>query len=162
MTGADMIRNMFNEIGNTSTETTKKEKNISKERGNVSMATKKITKKDMFNEIIKMMNGEQMSVSAQAVIDFANHEIELLNKKSSSSSGKPTKTQIENEGYKEVILEALATADKPMTISEIMEYADGLAGLKNQRVSALMTQLKNAGKVIRTEEKKKAYFSLAE
>ena len=116
----------------------------------------------MFNEIIKMMNGEQMSVSAQAVIDFANHEIELLNKKSSSSSGKPTKTQIENEGYKEVILEALATADKPMTISEIMEYADGLAGLKNQRVSALMTQLKNAGKVIRTEEKKKAYFSLAE
>ena len=162
MTGADMIRNMFNEIGNTSTETTKTEKNIYKERGNVSMATKKITKKDMFNEIIKMMNGEQMSVSAQAVIDFANHEIELLNKKSSSSSGKPTKTQIENEGYKEVILEALATADKPMTISEIMEYADGLAGLKNQRVSALMTQLKNAGKVIRTEEKKKAYFSLAE
>ena len=162
MTGADMIRNMFNEIGNTSTETTKTEKNISKERGNVSMTTKKITKKDMFNEIIKMMNGEQMSVSAQAVIDFANHEIELLNKKSSSSSGKPTKTQIENEGYKEVILEALATADKPMTISEIMEYADGLAGLKNQRVSALMTQLKNAGKVIRTEEKKKAYFSLAE
>ena len=162
MTGADMIRNMFNEIGNTSTETTKTEKNISKERGNVSMATKKITKKDMFNEIIKMMNGEQMSVSTQAVIDFANHEIELLNKKSSSSSGKPTKTQIENEGYKEVILEALATADKPMTISEIMEYADGLAGLKNQRVSALMTQLKNAGKVIRTEEKKKAYFSLAE
>ena len=162
MTGADMIRNMFTEIGNTSTETTKTEKNISKERGNVSMATKKITKKDMFNEIIKMMNGEQMSVSTQAVIDFANHEIELLNKKSSSSSGKPTKTQIENEGYKEVILEALATADKPMTISEIMEYADGLAGLKNQRVSALMTQLKNAGKVIRTEEKKKAYFSLAE
>ena len=162
MTGADMIKNMFNEIGKTSMETTKTEKNISKERGNVSMATKKITKKDMFNEIIKMMNGEQMSVSAQAVIDFANHEIELLNKKSSSSSGKPTKTQIENEGYKEVILEALATADKPMTISEIMEYADGLAGLKNQRVSALMTQLKNAGKVIRTEEKKKAYFSLAE
>ena len=162
MTGADMIKNMFNEIGKTSMETTKTEKNISKERGNVSMATKKITKKDMFNEIIKMMNGEQMSVSAQAVIDFANHEIELLNKKSSSSSGKPTKTQVENEGYKEVILEALATADKPMTISEIMEYADGLAGLKNQRVSALMTQLKNAGKVIRTEEKKKAYFSLAE
>ena len=63
-------------------------------------ATKKITKKDMFNEIIKMMNGEQMSVSAQAVIDFATHEIELLNKKSSSSSGKPTKTQLENEGYK--------------------------------------------------------------
>ena len=126
------------------------------------MATKKMTKKEMFAEIIKMMNGETSSVTEKEVIEFAEHEIELLNKKSSSGSGKPTKTQVENEGYKEVILEALATADKPMTISELMEYAEGLAGLKNQRVSALMTQLKNAGKVIRTEEKKKAYFSLAE
>ena len=125
------------------------------------MATKKMTKKEMFAEIIKMMNGEISSVTESAVIEFAEHEIELLNKKSSSSSGKPTKTQLENEGYKEVILEALATADKPMTISELMEYADGLAGLKNQRVSALMTQLKNANKVVRTMEKKKAYFSLA-
>ena len=126
------------------------------------MATAKMTKKDMFNEIINLMNGKASAVTNDEIINFCTHEIELLNKKSSSSSGKPTKTQVENEGYKEVILEALATADKPMTISELMEYADGLAGLKNQRVSALMTQLKNAGKVIRTEEKKKAYFSLAE
>ena len=125
------------------------------------MATKKMTKKEMFAEIIKMMNGEISSVTESAVIEFAEHEIELLNKKSSSGSGKPTKTQVENEGYKEVILEALATADKPMTISELMEYAEGLAGLKNQRVSAIMTQLKNANKVVRTMEKKKAYFSLA-
>lgn len=125
------------------------------------MATKKMTKKEMFAEIIKMMNGETSSVTEKEVIEFAEHEIELLNKKSSSGSGKPTKTQVENEGYKEVILEALATADKPMTISELMEYAEGLAGLKNQRVSAIMTQLKNANKVVRTMEKKKAYFSLA-
>ena len=70
------------------------------------MATAKMTKKDMLNEIIKMVNGEQTAVSTQAIIEFANHEIELLNKKSSSSSGKPTKPQLENEGYKEVILEA--------------------------------------------------------
>ena len=42
-----------------------------------------------------------------------------------------------------------------------MEQTEGLAGLKNQRVSAIMTQLKNAEKVVRTMEKKKAYFSLA-
>ena len=125
------------------------------------MTTKKMTKKEMFAEIIKMMKGETSSATESAVIEFAEHEIELLNKKSSSGSGKPTKTQLENEGYKEVILEALATADKPMTISELMEYAEGLAGLKNQRVSAIMTQLKNANKVVRTMEKKKAYFSLA-
>ena len=125
------------------------------------MAEKKITKRDMFNEIIKMMNGEQMSVSSQAVIDFANHEIELLNKKSSSSSGKQTKTQLENESYKEVILETLKTADKPITISELMRRSETIAELSNQRVSAMLSQLRKAEKIVRTYEKKKAYFSIA-
>ena len=122
--------------------------------------TKKMTKKEMFEQIIKLVKEEDCSVLPSEFIEFCKHEIELLNKKSSSSS-KPTKTQVENENYKQVILDALAEADKPMTISEIMDYATGLEGLKNQRVSAIMTQLKNSGKVIRTEEKKKAYFSLA-
>ena len=125
------------------------------------MAEKKITKRDMFNEIIKMMNGEQMSVSSQAVIDFANHEIELLNKKSSSSSGKQTKTQLENESYKEIILETLKTADKPITISELMRRNETIAELSNQRVSAMLSQLRKAEKIVRTYEKKKAYFSIA-
>ena len=125
------------------------------------MAEKKITKRDMFNEIIKMVNGEQMSVSSQAVIDFANHEIELLNKKSSSSSGKQTKTQLENESYKEIILETLKTADKPITISELMGKSETIAELSNQRVSAMLSQLRKAEKIVRTYEKKKAYFSIA-
>ena len=125
------------------------------------MTEKKITKRDMFNEIIKMMNGEQMSVSSQAVIDFANHEIELLNKKSSSSSGKQTKTQLENESYKEIILETLKTADKPITISELMRRSETIAELSNQRVSAMLSQLRKAEKIVRTYEKKKAYFSIA-
>ena len=125
------------------------------------MAEKKITKRDMFNEIIKMMNGEQMSVSTQDIIEFANHEIELLNKKSSSSSGKQTKTQLENESYKEVILETLKTADKPITISELMRRSETIAELSNQRVSAMLSQLRKAEKIVRTYEKKKAYFSIA-
>ena len=126
------------------------------------MATTKMTKKDMFNEIINLMNGESSAVTNVEIVKFCTHEIELLNKKSSSSSGKPTKTQVENEKYKEYILATLTEVDRPMTISEIMENCEGIAGLKNQRVSAIVTQLKNAGKVIRTEEKKKAYFSIAE
>ena len=125
------------------------------------MAEKKITKRDMFNEIIKMMNGDPMSVSTQDIIEFANHEIELLNKKSSSSSGKQTKTQLENESYKEIILETLKTADKPITISELMRRNETIAELSNQRVSAMLSQLRKAEKIVRTYEKKKAYFSIA-
>lgn len=125
------------------------------------MAKEKMTKKVIFNEIINLMNGEDSKLTNEQIIDFCNREIELLNKKSSSGSGKPTKTQVENEKYKEYILATLTEVDRPMTISEIMENCEGIAGLKNQRVSAIVTQLKNAGKVIRTEEKKKAYFSIA-
>ena len=94
------------------------------------------------------------------IVDFCKHEIELLNNKSNGLR-KPTKTQIENEGFKKAILEILTEADKALTISDLMTDAR-LAGLKNQRVSALVTQLKKSGQVVRFEEKRKAYFAIAE
>lgn len=121
----------------------------------------KMTKKEMFAMAIAMVEGKEVAVSATEFIDFFNHEIELLEKKGSGSS-KPTKVQIENEGYKQAMLDTMAELDRPVTISELMEVCEGINGLKNQRVSALMTQLKNANLVTRTEDKKKAYFSISE
>ena len=126
------------------------------------MATTKMTKKDMFNEIINLMNGESSAVTNEEIVKFCTHEIELLNKKSSSSSGKPTKTQVENEKYKEYILATLTEVVRAMTISEIMENCEGIAGLKNQRVSAIVRQLIESGHVVREEIKRKAYFSAVE
>lgn len=109
------------------------------------------TKKEMY-QLIAELNSENVEI-----VEFCNHEIELLNKKVKST--KPTKTQIENEKLKHVILEVLANADRPLTISEVMEN-EQLKGLTNQKVSGLMTRLKDAGMVVRTTEKRKAYFSL--
>lgn len=114
-----------------------------------------MTKKEMFARIATI-NSEDAEIVA-----FCEHGIELLNKKSSGSA-KPTKTQVENEGFKQAMLDTLAELDHPVTISELMEVCEGIAGLKNQRVSALMTQLKKAGLVVRTEDKKKAFFAIAE
>lgn len=60
----------------------------------------KITKREMFNAIIKMMNGEKVTlpvtdgepyvVTEEDVCHFCEHEIELLNNKR-SGSGKPYK-----------------------------------------------------------------------
>lgn len=119
-----------------------------------------MTKKEMFAQVIAMAKGEVITVTSEEIVNFAEHEIELLAKKGSGSA-KPTKTQIENEGYKQAILEILAETGCPMTISQMMENAR-LEGLKNQRVSALVTQLKKGGQVVRTEVKKVAYFTLAE
>ena len=112
-----------------------------------------MTKKEMFAHIAKINSADA------EIVAFCDHEIELLSRKS-SGSGKPTKTQVENEGYKQAMLETLSALDHPVTISELMEECEGIAGLKNQRVSALMTQLKNAHLVKRSVDKKKAYFEI--
>lgn len=107
-----------------------------------------MTKKEMYAAI-----KEKVADNADMVA-FIDHEIELLNKKNGAK--KPTKTQLANEGFKDVILNSLTGK---MTISEINKTY--LPDLSAQRVSALVKVLKDEGKVKRTEVKRVAYFELA-
>ena len=79
--------------------------------------------------------------------------------KKNSKERKPTATQTENIGFKSEILEYLATVDSA-TITDLMKNVPALAELSNQRVSAIVRQLKESGEVVREEIKRKAYFSL--
>lgn len=117
------------------------------------MATK-ITKRMVLEHLMKDYANDTM------VVDYAKHEIELLDKKASNKT--PTKTQIENENLKNVIVEVLRNATNPMTITEITNANDSLKDLSNQKISALLTQLVSTKTVIRVVDKKKVYFSIAE
>lgn len=113
----------------------------------------KITKKEMF-----MMIKAQVKDNAEMVA-FINHEIELLDKKASNK--KATKTQEANVGIKSTILTVLEGA-KPMTVTEMQGASAELGELSNQKVSALVRQLVEAGKVVKTIDKKVSRFSLAD
>ena len=78
--------------------------------------------------------------------------------KKNSAERKPTATQKANEGYKTAIREFMEVGKK-YTITDLMKEVVELADLSNQRVSALVRQLKEEELVERTEEKRKAYFS---
>ena len=80
--------------------------------------------------------------------------------KKNSAERKPTANQVENQGYKADILAYLGTVDKA-TITDLMKGVPSLAELSNQRVSAIVRQLKDNGEVTREEIKRKAYFSIA-
>lgn len=80
--------------------------------------------------------------------------------KKNSSERKPTATQTENVGLKSAILAFMETGKK-YTVTDIMKCCAEVAGLSNQRVSALVRQLKDDGSLVREEIKRKAYFSLA-
>ena len=113
----------------------------------------KITKKEMFTMI-----KAQVKDNAEMVA-FIDHEIELLEKKASSK--KATKTQKANIGIKSTIL-AVLEGGKSMTVTEMQGASAELGELSNQKVSALVRQLVEAGEVVKTIDKKVSRFSLAD
>ena len=119
--------------------------------------TKKMTRRDYFSKLIEIVEDANVDNSAE-IIDFLNHEIELSKKKSSVK----TKTQKENEVLMEVVFNVLAEVGKPMTVSELMSANEKIGAMSNQKVSALLKKLKDDERVVRVEDKKKAYFSIAE
>lgn len=90
------------------------------------------------------------------LVEFIDHELELLAKKNSSEK-KPSANQVANEGIKADILEGMAEG-KLYTITDLIKEIPACADLTNQRVSALIRQLMANGSVERVEEKRKAYF----
>ena len=123
------------------------------------MENKKMTKKETINLLIDVLNGTKEVEDMQIFVDFLVHERELLEKKSSNSG--QTKTQKENEGIKDKIVETLKGLDRPVIITELQEANVELANLSNQKISALLKQLVDNGIVKREVDKKKAYFTLA-
>ena len=118
---------------------------------------KRMTKRDYFSRLIEIVEGANVD-NSEEIINFLNHEIELSKKKSNVK----TKTQKENEGLMEVVFNALAEVGRPVTVTELMGANAEVGTMSNQKVSALLKKLKDAGKVVRVDDKKKAYFSIAE
>lgn len=81
--------------------------------------------------------------------------------KKNSADRKPTATQKANEGYKTAILNGMEVG-KAYTITELTKTIPEIAELTNQRVSAIVRQMVEAGTVLRSEVKRKAYFTKAE
>ena len=122
---------------------------------------RKVTKKERFEMIKEIVLNAGLDNEAE-MIEFLDNEINLLNKK--RASGAKTAKQKENEVLVERLYEVLAEIGRPVTVSELQadseEFAIGT--MSNQRVSALMKKLTDAGRVTKTVDKKKSYFSIAE
>lgn len=110
---------------------------------------KKMTKKEMFAQIKAHLTNE-------AEIAFIDHEIELLEKKNGAAK-KPTKTQVANEELKGVLVSNMED-NMVYTVTDIIKNVEGMADLSNQKVSALLRQLVEEGKVTKVVEKRKSYF----
>lgn len=131
---------------------------------------KKMNMVEKFTAIKAMLNGEQVEgFSLAEAVAFLDSRIEQTEKKNASGNGerKPTKTQLENEGIKEQILEFLRSVEKPVTNGEITK---GIGSYQPNKICQLVAQMLTVRKgvenpdgcIVRTEVKGKAYFALAD
>ena len=115
--------------------------------------TKKLTKRDHYNTLLTLSEVK----SNPALVEFIEHELELLEKKNSAEK-KPTAQQVANAGVAEAIVAHLqAEPNRLFSITELIKEVPACADLTNQRVSAIVRGLIGTS-VERIEEKRKAYF----
>ena len=123
---------------------------------------KKVTKREYFAQL------REVVADNPELVAFIDHEVELLNKKNSGNS--QTKTQKENAVIAEMLVEELAKAGKPITITDLMNESEAIQNyvlengnrLTNQKISAIFKQIGEANRIIKDTDKKKSYFSVAD
>ena len=101
---------------------------------------------------------ETLTYSAAEVVAKLSTMVEQLDKKAAAPK-KPTAKQVAAIGEAEEVYEALKGLGKAVTVSELMEACPELMTKfgSNQKVASLLRSMLD-GKVVRTEEKRKAYF----
>lgn len=105
------------------------------------MENKVMTQREFFTAIIN-------SDVAEHLKDYAQTQIEKLDKRNATRSSKPNKTQVENEGIKKDILEVLSE-NGGMFASDIAKALD----ISTNKVASLCKQLVDDEKITVTEVK---------
>lgn len=120
---------------------------------------KKITKREKF-EMLKAL-----VVDNAMLVEFIDHEIELLDKKKSNGNAKANEKMATEV---ELVYNALVSVGRATTASELIAETD-LSALANesgvvstQKVSAMLKKLKEQGRVETYTEKKKTYFKVVD
>lgn len=112
----------------------------------------KMTKKQYFENLKGFVKGDANEADYVAFLD---RQIELASKKRTAK----TKTQIANEGLVEDIYEFIVATNRAVTVADIMGNFEGMS---NQKVSALVKKLVDAGRVERAKDGKKTIYTIAD
>ena len=115
---------------------------------------RKITKKERFAEIIEIAT----ELGREDLVDFCNHEIELLDKKASKSG--ESKSKKENEKLMNILYEELIGIGKAVTITEFMKASPTSVEreLSNQKITSLFSKMVGT-RVEKVVLKGKSYYS---
>lgn len=118
---------------------------------------KKVTKREKF-EMLKALVADNAML-----VEFIDHEIELLDNKKSNGNKKANEKVAKET---EIVYNALVSVGRAVSASELIAETD-LSALENesgvvstQKVSAMLKKLVESGRVEKFTDKKKTYFKI--
>ena len=127
------------------------------QKGNDTMSNR-VTKMDNFKTLLSLADVQ----ANPSLVEFIEHEMEMLANKNAKRSDKPTATQIENAEIAEKI-PSLLEKGKMYRLSEIKDMIPALANSSGtQRIAVICRNLEVDGKLVKTVSKRVVYYSLAE
>lgn len=119
-----------------------------------------MTKKERF-EVLKKVATNEVTLGADEAAEyvaFLDKQIELASKKRNGE----TKAQKANKELAEIVFDKVAEMGKPVSVTELFEALKSDERFTSApKVTALLTALRKAERVVRTEEKGKAFYTVA-
>lgn len=118
---------------------------------------KKITRREVLTGIIAEFKTDGVAKMTEDRVEVLEKLLASIEKKSSKVSAKST----ENEGIKDLIETSLGVIGEPVTVS-VLNKSEGLTDFSNQKLSNLLRQMIEEGRVVKSTKGRQSLFSLAD
>ena len=119
------------------------------------MATEKMTKVEMFENIRGYLNGNEMSCSVDEAVEFIDKQIKQLEAKAAKAKYRAAAKRAGGDALRETVFQCVDA--KPKTIDEItadvINIAEDASDITKAKVTARLTQLVKNGSVIKEQTK---------
>lgn len=119
------------------------------------MATEKMTKVEMFENIRGYLNGNEMTCSIDEAVEFIDKQIEQLEAKAAKAKYRAAAKRADGDALRETVFQCVDA--KPKTIDEItaavIDIAEDVSDISKAKVTARLTQLVKNGSVVKEQTK---------
>ena len=119
------------------------------------MATEKMTKVEMFENIRDYLNGDEMNCSVDEAVEFIDKQIEQLEAKAAKAKYRAAVKRADGDALREMVLQYVDA--KPKTIDEIttavIDRVGNASDITKAKVTARLTQLVKNGSVVKEQTK---------
>ena len=118
----------------------------------------RVTKKDNYSALLALSQVQENPT----LVEFIEHEMEMLANKNAKRSTKPTAAQVENAEIADLVPTVMESG-KMYRLSEIKALVPALASASGtQRIAVICRKLEAEGVLVKTVDKRVIYYSLAE